>query len=59
MKKLSMPPIERKWVKCPYCGAKVMLYDNTAQCRGVFIKCSRGCKEKFEIKITNGKQIVH
>ena len=42
MKKLAMPPIERKWVKCPYCGAKVMLYDNTAQCSGVFITCYRG-----------------
>ena len=37
--------------------AQGMRNDNTAQCRGVFIKCSRGCKEEFEIKIINGKQV--
>lgn len=57
MQKIQKPPLERKWAKCPNCGAKTILYDNTAECRGVFIKCSRGCKKEFEIKIINGKQV--
>ena len=48
MKKLSMPPIERKWVKCPYCGAKVMLYDNTAQCSGVFRNAPEAAKKNLK-----------
>ena len=57
MKEIPRPPLERKWVRCPYCGAKTILYDNTAQCRGAYIKCSRGCKKEFEIRIINGKQV--
>ena len=53
---VKKPPIERVWARCPYCGAKVILFDNTAQCKGVFFKCSRGCKQVFELIIENGKQ---
>lgn len=49
--------VERKWVKCPYCGAKTVVYDNTSECHGVFIKCTRGCKMTFEIIIVDGKQV--
>ena len=42
---------------CPYCGAKTILYDNTAHCSGVFVKCTRGCKSEFEVKITEGNQV--
>lgn len=56
---IKIPPIERKWLLCPHCGAKTVLYDNTANCSGVHIKCTRGCKREFEIIIRNGKQVVH
>lgn len=55
--KLKMPPLRREWVRCPHCGAKTVLYDNTANCSGVHIKCTRGCKREFELKIINGKQV--
>ncbi|MCM1008840.1 MAG: cysteine-rich KTR domain-containing protein [Ruminococcus flavefaciens] len=55
MDEIRKPSLERKWLLCPYCGAKTILYDNTAECSGVFLKCTRGCKQEFEIKIKNGK----
>lgn len=51
------PPLERFWLRCPHCGAKTLLYDNTAECSGVYAKCTRGCKREFEIIIINGKQV--
>lgn len=48
------PALERKWLLCPYCGAKTIIYDNTANSNGVFVKCTRGCKQEFEVKIENG-----
>lgn len=56
---IQKPPIERSWVRCPYCGMKVFLFDNTAICRGVFAKCTRGCKKVFEVIVQNGRQIVN
>ena len=50
-------PIERKWLTCTYCGAKHSIYDNTANCNGVFLKCTRGCKKEFELIIENGVQV--
>lgn len=49
--------IERNWIKCPHCGAKHSIYDNTANCNGVFLMCTRGCKREFELLIDNGVQI--
>lgn len=49
---------ERIWVVCPYCKAKNTIYDDTANCHGVFLKCTRGCKREFELVIKNGKQII-
>lgn len=54
---LRIPPTEKRWLRCPYCGAKTILYDNAAECRGVHIKCTRGCKREFEVKIQNGKPV--
>lgn len=51
------PAIERKWLLCPHCGMKVLLYDNTADCSGVFVKCTRGCRKTFEVVIRDGEQI--
>ena len=50
--------LERKWIHCPYCGAKHSIYDDTAQCHGVFLKCSRGCKCEFELVIKDGEQVM-
>lgn len=51
------PPVEKKWVRCPYCGAKHSIYDNTAECHGVELKCTRGCGQIFELVIENGEQV--
>jgi hypothetical protein rflaF_05874 len=57
MLEIPKPALKRKWLRCPYCGAKTILYDNTAECSGVFLKCTRGCKKEFEVKIKNGNQV--
>lgn len=49
--------VERKWIKCTHCGAKHSLYDNTANCNGVFLMCTRGCKREFELVIEDGVQL--
>lgn len=43
-------PTERKWYKCPYCGKKLLIYDDAANCRGLYINC-RECKREVNIKI--------
>ena len=55
---MNKVPTERKWYLCPSCGAKVLIYDNTAECRGVFTTCSRGCRKEIEVVIENGRQIL-
>lgn len=57
---IPKPPINRTWVVCPHCGAKVCVYDNTATCDGVFMKCTRNpkCRKEFELVIRDGKQIM-
>ena len=57
MKKIPIPETERKWLRCPNCGAKTILYSNTAECSGVYVMCTRNCKRVFEAKIENGKQV--
>jgi len=47
---------KRSWIICPYCGAKHSIYEDTAECHGVFLKCTRGCKKEFELVIENGEQ---
>ncbi len=48
---------EKKWFICPYCGSKIIIYDNTANSRGVFTVCHRGCKREVEIVVQNGEQV--
>lgn len=51
--------INRKWAVCPNCGAKTVIIDDTSNCRGVWMKCTRGCKTcEFELVVENGKQIM-
>ena len=47
---IKMPPLKRTWYECPTCGKKLVIYDNTASCSGVFIYCKR-CKREVEIEI--------
>ena len=47
---------ERKWIRCPYCNAKHSIFEDNANCNGVFLKCTRGCKKEFELFIKDGKQ---
>ena len=48
--KITIPiPTERKWFDCE-CGQHLLIYDDTAKSRGVFIKCKR-CGKEVEIKI--------
>lgn len=53
---IKKPPIEKKWILCPHCGMKTILADNTANCSGVYVKCTRGCKQVFELVIRDGQQ---
>lgn len=50
MKKIKYPPLERKWYRCPDCGTKLGIFDNTAKCKGFYIKC-RTCGKEVEIRI--------
>lgn len=43
-------PIERKWYACPYCGQRLLIYDDTAKCGGVYLRCKR-CGKEAEVKI--------
>ena len=53
MKKIKYPPYKRQWYKCPLCGTKLCVYDNTANLSGgIFIKC-KTCKKEIEIKATS------
>lgn len=50
MKEIRYPPLERKWFKCPVCGTKLAVYDNTSRSSGIFIKC-KTCKNEIELKV--------
>ena len=43
-------PLERKWYDCDKCGQHLLIYEDTAKCSGVFVKCKR-CGKEVEIKI--------
>lgn len=43
-------PVERKWYDCEECGQHLLIYDDTAKCKGVYIKCKR-CEKENEIRI--------
>ena len=57
-KELPKAATNRKWAVCPCCGAKTTIYDDTAECHGVWMKCTRGCKKEFELVVRGGKQIM-
>lgn len=49
-KQLKKPPLKRMWYRCPECGTKLLIYDNTSRAKGLYMKC-RTCKTEVEIKI--------
>lgn len=55
---IPKPQLSRKWAICPYCGSKYCIYDNTSNCNGVFVKCTRNpkCRKEFELIIRDGEQ---
>lgn len=53
-----IPGFRREWIRCTHCGAKHSIYTEQAECRQVFVKCTRGCGREFEIIIHNGKQVA-
>ena len=58
MSNIKLPSTETKWALCPYCGAKSVIIESNANCNGVNIKCSRGCRKVFELVVKNGEQIL-
>lgn len=50
VKKIKYPPLERKWYRCPNCGTKLAIIDNTTKCNDLYIKC-RTCKEEVKVEI--------
>lgn len=50
MKKNIQIPTERKWYVCPHCGKSLVIYEDTAVCKGVFIRCKE-CRREIEIKV--------
>lgn len=53
---MKYPVTEKKWAVCPICGAKVCVIDNRSSAKGVYIKCTRGCRNVFELRVKDGKQ---
>lgn len=43
-------PIERKWYTCPCCGQHLLIYNDTAKCSGIYLRCKR-CGRETEVKI--------
>ena len=54
IEKVLKIPVVRKWYRCPNkeCGQKLLIYDKTAQCSGVYIRCKK-CGREVEIRIKN------
>lgn len=43
-------PTAKKWYRCPNCGKNLFIFNNTAKCSGVFLRC-KNCKKEIEIRI--------
>lgn len=40
----------KKWFMCPYCGKKIVKYEEDASSKGVFLLCKK-CGKEIEIRI--------
>lgn len=49
-RKIARPPTERRWYRCPHCGQKILIYDDTTRCKGIYIPCKK-CRREIEVKI--------
>ena len=47
---MRKPVLYQEWYRCPECGQKLFLYDNTAQAHGIYVKCKK-CGSNVEVKI--------
>lgn len=56
---MKKPETERKWILCPHCRKKYGIMNDVAECRGVFLKCIRGCRKEFELVIVDGEQVMN
>nr|DAQ27891.1 MAG TPA: DNA-directed RNA polymerase II subunit [Caudoviricetes sp.] len=50
MNKVKPAPYTTKWYMCPICGKRLVQFDNTTKCEGIYLQCKR-CREIVEIKI--------
>lgn len=57
MTKPVVIPRRKCWAICPRCGKSAVLYDDLAECGGVYLKC-KWCRREFELVIQDGKQIT-
>lgn len=55
--KIVIPPVRRFWAVCPRCRKNALLFDDRAECRGVYLKC-KACGKEFELIVKNGRQIT-
>ena len=53
IKKIKIPGTTRSWYECPYCGKNILIYDDRATARGIFIKC-KSCGHEVEITLQQG-----
>ena len=53
---IPKPVLRKIWAKCPKCGSKTVLFDNTANASGIWLKCTRGCGTEFELIVRDGEQ---
>lgn len=50
MRRMRYPPLKREWCRCPKCGTKLAIKDNTTKCSNLYIKC-RTCKNEIKIEV--------
>lgn len=43
-------PVRKSWFACPRCGKRLLLYDNTAACGGMYVKC-KACGRVVEVRL--------
>lgn len=53
---IEIPAMRKDWFICKRCQKKLLLFNDNANSRGIFIKCKK-CGYENEIKIKDGKVI--
>lgn len=52
---MKYPPLKRQWFRCPHCHKKLFLCDDTAEVKGIYIKC-KNCKNTIQVRIPEKSQ---